>query len=67
MQRTHVARILVLDQDLRSLADTRTGVRIGDHYYHAEADRTELTQVFSGRAVSSVLFVGADGRYYKTG
>jgi signal transduction histidine kinase len=67
-QQTRVARIYILDRELRSRSDTRSGVRIGDRHYQAEADRPELRQVFDrAEAASSVLFVGADGRTYKTG
>ena len=66
-QRTRVERIVVLDPDLRFLADTRGSARIGDRYYHAEADRHELERVFAGGEASSVLFRGRDGRMYKKG
>lgn len=66
-RRTRVARLMVLDRELRSKVDTRGALRIGEHYYHADADRSELGRVFSGEEASSVLFVGADGRTYKTG
>lgn len=66
-RRTRVARIFVLDRTLRSRADTDARVRIGDHYYQAEAHRAELQQVFGGGEASSLLFTGRDGRSYKTG
>ena len=65
-KRTHVARIFVLDTQLRSKADT-ANVRIGDRHYNAEADRSELERVFRGEGASSVLFKARDGRSYKTG
>ena len=67
MRRTRVARVVILDRDLRTVADTNEALRIGDRYYHAEADRTELERVFAGGEASSVLFSGRDGRVYKTG
>jgi signal transduction histidine kinase len=68
MKRTQLARIFVLDQQLHSHLDTALGGRIGDLHYHAEADRLELQRVFATRrGASSVLFVGNDGRRYKTG
>ncbi|MBK8481914.1 MAG: HAMP domain-containing histidine kinase [Proteobacteria bacterium] len=66
-RRTRVARIFVLDGALRSRADTDARVRIGDHYYQAEAHRNELQRVFRGGEASSLLFIGRDGRSYKTG
>jgi signal transduction histidine kinase len=66
-KRTGVARIFVIDEKLRIKADTQTKTRIGDKHYHAQADKSELAQVFRGQAKSSVLFRGADGHSYKTG
>ena len=66
-KRTGVERVMIFDRKLASRTDTRDGVRIGDHYYQAEADRVELERVFSGKETSSVLFKGRDGRFYKTG
>jgi signal transduction histidine kinase len=65
--RTRVARIFIIDPELRSRADTHAGPRIGDPYDHAKADESELRRVFSGEEAASVLFVGAGGRMYKTG
>lgn len=65
--RTGVARLVILDRKLHCRIDTRGTMRIGDHYYHAEADRPELDRVFSGQGASSVLFRGAGGKMYKTG
>jgi len=67
-QRTRVARIFLLDRNLRSRSDTDPAVKIGDRHYHAEADRTELRRLFRwGEGVSSVLFSGSRGQLYKTG
>ena len=66
-ERTRVERVVILDRDLRALADTKGAMRIGDRYYNAEADRHELDRVFAGGEASSVLFRGRDGRMYKKG
>jgi signal transduction histidine kinase len=66
-ERTRVARIFILDGQLHSHADTEASVRIGDLYYHAEADRAELKRAFGGEEASSILFRGNHGRLYKTG
>jgi signal transduction histidine kinase len=66
-RRTRVARIFIIDAALRARADTQAVMRIGDRFYHAEADRSELRRVFAGEEASSVLFVGGDRRMYKTG
>lgn len=66
-QQTDIARIVVLDKSLRIRLDTDARTKIGDRHYKAEADRTELERVFAGRAASSILFSGRDGKLYKTG
>jgi signal transduction histidine kinase len=63
-----VARLYVFDRQFRSRVDTASDVPIGSTYYHAELDRHELARVFErGEAVSSVLFQGEGGRFYKAG
>ena len=66
-KRCSVARIVVIDARHRSYADTAGKLRIGDRYYHAEADRVELQQVMAGQEASSLMFRGANGVSYKTG
>lgn len=61
------AHLFVFDGQYNSRGDTR-GVPIGTHYFRAELDRAELSQVFTvGRTASSVTFVDNDGVLYKTG
>jgi len=63
-----VTRLYVFDRRFRSRVDTANDVPIGSTYYHAELDRHELERVFDrGEAVSSVLFQGEGGRFYKAG
>src|SRR5262249_30733980 len=64
---TQVARIYVFDRELRSFADTRGALPIGEHNYALDASRSELQMVFAGTQAASVLFRGLDGRYYKSG
>lgn len=65
---TGVARVYLFDKEGKSLCDTRANVSIGEKYYQVELDRHELSRALaSGRAVSSTLFQGQDGEYYKTG
>lgn len=66
-KRTDVADIILLDTQLRAVLGTGPEVRIGDRYYQAESDRSELESVFKGQTASSVLFRGVDRRFYKTG
>ncbi len=65
--RTGVARIRILDSDLRSLVDT-SEIEPFSKYFDLERDQFEVDQVLNtGRATSSVLFFGTDGRGYKVG
>ncbi len=66
-EKTGVARIVVLDLQLKCKTDSRGEMRIGDRHYKAEADRHELSRVFAGDEASSVLFRAKDGQIYKTG
>ena len=64
---TGAARIYVFAKDGTSRVDTRAGVPIGERYYTLDAWQSELRRVFSGTPVSSVLFRGHDGNFYKSG
>jgi len=61
------ARLFVLDAKRDSRVDTAPNTAIGTHYYRADLDRAELTQVFAGTPTASVTFDGNDGITYKTG
>jgi len=61
------ARLFVLDVRRDSRVDTAPNTAIGTHYYRADLDRAELTQVFAGTPTASVTFDGNDGVTYKTG
>lgn len=64
---TGVARISVFAPDHTSLCDT-TPTPIGERYYTLDADNHELERMFAeNTAVSSTLFEGSDGRWYKAG
>ncbi len=62
-------RVFIVDRDLKSLVDTRQGVRFGDPLFELQADRVEMERVFEPpfESASSVLFVGQDGTRYKNG
>ena len=66
-QQTQSSRIVVLATDLSIIADTLAGTRIGDTYYHAESDATEIKDVQAGETASSTLFQDNNKRYYMTG
>ncbi|MEO1272237.1 MAG: HAMP domain-containing sensor histidine kinase, partial [Myxococcota bacterium] len=68
-QVTGVRRIFILDPQLRSLVDTREGIRFHDKLFEIQADRVELERVFTapGVSVSSVMYSGKDGVFYKNG
>jgi signal transduction histidine kinase len=66
-ERTGVARIRLLDAELRSLVDTEETEPFA-RYFDLERDQFEVDRVLdTGQATSSVLFFGADGRGYKVG
>jgi signal transduction histidine kinase len=66
---THTAmkRIFIFDRQRRSLIDTESGTPIGWEYFQLTFDQNEVTRVFNGESVSSVLFAGEDGKLYKSG
>ena len=62
------ARLFVFDRHYDARVDTGEPTPIGTHYVHVELDQREVERMFStGKAVSSVTFVGNDGKTYKTG
>lgn len=66
-ERTGVARIRILDAELQSLVDTGDAEPFS-RYFDLERDQFEVVRVLdTGRATSSVLFFGTDGRGYKVG
>ncbi|MBN2091700.1 HAMP domain-containing histidine kinase [candidate division KSB1 bacterium] len=64
--KTAVRRIYLFNSNFQSLGDIQTGIAIGQEYIQLKFDQTEVTQVFSGKTASSVLFEGDDGRLYKS-
>ncbi len=61
-----VDNIYIFDLSNRSLADSRDEIPTGMTYFQLVMDKTELEKALSGHTVSSRLFKGKDGRYYKT-
>ena len=66
-QKTAVKRIYIFDENRRSLMDTETGIPIGTEYLKLQFDRLELEHVWQKKGAASVLFLGEDGQYYKSG
>jgi signal transduction histidine kinase len=64
---THMQRIVAFSPDGRVWIDTQTSNRIGERYLRQDFDRVEIRTVLQGRTTSSVLFVGNDGRMFKSG
>lgn len=61
-------RVFVVDLSQRVRADVGGGLPIGAELPDLARDKLELDRVFKGEAIpSAVLFVGNDGRTYKTG
>tara|TARA_R110002096_G_scaffold77896_9_gene183420 strand:- start:1521 stop:3011 length:1491 start_codon:yes stop_codon:yes gene_type:complete len=64
---TGVERLYVFDSEFRTRLDTG-GAPIGATQFQAEIDRREVASVFTEAAsATSLLFEGANGRYYKAG
>lgn len=66
-QRTDASRIYIFDIHHRSLADTETSTPIGSEYLKLRFDQLELEYVWRKKGMASVLFLGEDGNYYKSG
>jgi signal transduction histidine kinase len=64
---TNVRRVYIFDTENRSLVDTDMDVPIGTEYIKLKFDRSELGSLWKGIPVSTVLFRGDDGVYYKSG
>ncbi|MBN2495659.1 MAG: HAMP domain-containing histidine kinase [Deltaproteobacteria bacterium] len=62
-----VKQIYLFDLDERTLVDSEGVLPIGEHLVTLAASRSELEDVFAGRARASMLFAGSDGSWYKTG
>jgi signal transduction histidine kinase len=62
-----VTSIYVFDRQRHALADSGSRFAIGEELGTLSADRAELESVFAGAERASVLFVGNDGRFYKSG
>jgi len=66
-QRTTVKRIYIFDKKHRSLVDTQKNVTIGTEYLRLKFDQLELEKVWNKKATASVLFLGEEEQYYKSG
>lgn len=62
----NVKRIYIFRTDNTSLVDTEPTI-IDYKYPRHEFDKSELAHVLKGESMSSVLFIGKDNKYYKTG
>jgi len=64
---TGVERLYVFDREFHTRLDTG-GAPIGATQFQAELDRGEVASVFEGAtSATSLLFEGANGRFYKAG
>jgi len=66
-QKTDIKRIYIFDRNHRSLVDTESAVPIGSEYLKLKFDQLELESVWQRKGMASVLFLGEDGNYYKSG
>ncbi|MEW5803926.1 MAG: ATP-binding protein [bacterium] len=62
-----IKRVYIFDKNNRSLVDTQPAVPIGTEYLKLKFDRLELESVWQKKGMASVLFLGGDGNYYKSG
>ncbi|GEM_PF-1604513 len=62
-----VKDIHLFDRENRMIVDLDQTQRIGEENLFLQLDSYELEQVWRGRTVSSVLYRGRDGRFYKAG
>ncbi|MBM3242394.1 HAMP domain-containing protein [Candidatus Poribacteria bacterium] len=65
--KTAVKRIYLFDANHRSLVDTEREIPIGIEYLKLKFDQLELERVWQKNGAASVLFLGDDGYYYKSG
>ena len=66
-QKIDIKRVYIFDKNHRSLVDTQPGVPIGTEYLRLKFDQLELESVWQKKGMASVLFLGEDGNYYKSG
>ncbi len=64
---TEVKRVYIFDRENRSLVDTDVDIPIGAEYAKLRFDKSELSSLWKGDSVHTVLFMGDDGIYYKSG
>jgi signal transduction histidine kinase len=64
---TGVRRIFIFTAAKRRILDTKEQSAIGAKYPFLPISKHEMSRLFKGDAVSSILFEGRDGRLYKTG
>ena len=66
-KKSAVSRIYIFDKHNCSLVDTQDKIPIGTEYLKLRFDQLELESVWRKNGASSVLFLGEDGNYYKSG
>ncbi len=64
---TQIKDIHLFTRDNRMIVDLDETQRIGEENLLLQIDALELEKVWSGTSVSSILYRGVDGRFYKVG
>lgn len=64
---SQVKKIYIFDSNNLSLTDSNDNFPIGSTYYNHALHTNELNLTKQGKSVSSILFKGGDGNYYKSG
>lgn len=66
-EKSGVNGIFIFDRENRIIVDSDEEVPIGKIYLFLKLDQTELEEVWKGKASSSTLYKGKDGKFYKSG
>ena len=64
---TRMQRIVAFAPEGKIWLDTQPADAIGSRYLRQDFDKVEIQAVLQGRAASSTLFAGYDGKLYKSG
>ena len=65
--KTSVSRIFVFDKNLKIILDSSKIIGLGQDMPRLKFDIFEIESSLKGKSSASALFVGKDGRFYKTG
>ncbi|MFQ5543813.1 MAG: ATP-binding protein [Nitrospiria bacterium] len=64
---TEISNLDIVDRENRFIIDLDEKQKIGDENLLLQIDTSELDRVWEGTPQSSFMYLGADGRFYKSG